>query len=372
MVVLSMIFALGIGEYFFRAIGFNFNPTRSATPIFCTGPTLHDGDGILRRPGPASWRGRPLSSLIQGYVGGEMAYPDEQVVEISYDRLGFRNPVDLNDWEVVVTGDSFVESGYLAYEGIFTSLAARRLGIAIKNLGVSGTGPIFQTAYVRKYGKAPSTRHAVHCFYDGNDMMDLTREAQTTNYVLRTGHPMGGGNQSSLFVALCERLRPIQHGVAPTLGPDRVPNAVLVVGARAHAATIGALPPRWDDFSKERQELLVAALAEWKRTAHSFGLQAWVVLIPHRHRVLHRYLRASETNRPLPVWQPNDFGTPMARICADLGIRFIDTQPRLQGEMDAGQIPYNLFGDGHLSAYGSQVVAGVLADALELELRYDK
>jgi hypothetical protein len=42
------------------------------------------------------------------------------LLEAAYDRDGFRNP-DLEDWQVVVIGDSLTEQGYLPEEDLFTS-----------------------------------------------------------------------------------------------------------------------------------------------------------------------------------------------------------------------------------------------------------
>ncbi len=363
---LSLLFTLGVGELSFRVVGFNFEAPTPELPIFNQYPSVHDGNGILRRPGPACWRGKPLSSYLRLRGGSDNAYPDERTIEVRYDRLGFRNPPDLTDWEVVVTGDSFVESGYLAYEDIFTTVAARRLGLRIKNLGVAGTGPIFQTAYVRKYGKARSTRQAVLSFFEGNDVTDLCREVQITNYIRHTGHPLGGNpKQVSLIVALQDGLRRLNQPATDNSSPKLKTNAVLITGNREYPALISSsLPPRWENLSRDKQELLVAALAEWGKTARAQGMQPWVLYVPGSRRVLHDYLHYADTNSPMSRSQPSPFAPHLERICAAQGILFINPLPALRREVAAGQVPCNLMGDAHLSACGSRVVGEVLAGAL--------
>jgi hypothetical protein len=369
--VLSVVFTLAFGETIFRIAGWNFDALPAEVPIFNRPPDFHAGDGILRRRGPASWRGKPLSSLIQFSWGNKNAFPGEQSIEIRYDHLGFRNPPELTDWEVVVTGDSFVESGYLPYEDIFTTLAAERLGIRIKNLGVSGTGPVFQTAYVRNYGKAPSTRHAVLCFFDGNDVSDLFHEVQNTNFIRRTGHRMGRSKQSSMLVAIQDRVRRLTQLARRDQSQSNVmPNAFFVTSNQTYPVAVWPIPPpRWEDLKIERQEIVSAAFANWSDTVRAQRMQPWVMCIPDGRRVFQGYLRYADTNSPMAQWQSSEFGPHLARICAELDIRFIDTFPVLRHEVEAGRVPYNLFGDVHLSAAGSRVVAEVLADALQNEVQ---
>lgn len=205
---LSTAFLLAICEVAFRAVGFDFehlNDPGDELPIYYRTPTLHAGEGIFRRPGPASWRGKPLSEFLRIRWGSESTYADEKPVVIQYDALGFRNPAALTDWEIVVAGDSFVELGFLPYEELFTTIAARRLGVRIKNLGVSGTGPLSQMFYVQHYGRGASTKDAVLCFFEGNDLSDLDREIRSTELFRATGHPLERPKQMSLLKALCEQ-----------------------------------------------------------------------------------------------------------------------------------------------------------------------
>lgn len=373
LVVLSSLLTLAIGELAFRSIGYDFERPHPSHPPFFYRPTVHDGDGTRRRLGPAVWRGKPLSLLVQNFADVKNAYPDEREVEIYYDRTGFRNPPELNDWDVVIVGDSFVESGYLPYEQIFTSVAATRLGVRVKNLGASGTGLVWHTAYLRKYGKAASTRHAVLSFYDGNDVADLSREIQMTNFFHQTGQPFGGNAQVSLIVALKERLLRAKPSMHPPVLRDLGTNAVLVVGDRDYPVTISRtlVPASWERLPNEQQEMVVAALTEWARTARAHGMQPWVMCIPDRIRVFHGYLRCADTNHPLTRWQPEFFGPPLARICTNLNIGFIDPYPALRREMEAGMLTYNLIADGHLTVHGSRIVGEVLAANLgnQLELK---
>lgn len=208
LVILSTASVLAISEVAFRAASFDFdrlNAPGDELPIYYRPPMFHAGQGIFRRSGPASWRGKPLSAFMRIRWGDQSAYPNEQPVEIQYDALGFRNPADLTNWEVVVTGDSFVELGYLPYEELFTTIAAKRLGIRIKNLGVCCIGPVSETFYVKNYGKAASTKDAVLCFFEGNDVVDLDLELRNAEAFRATGLPFERPKQASLLKALSDQ-----------------------------------------------------------------------------------------------------------------------------------------------------------------------
>ncbi len=91
-------------------------------------------------------------------------YRDEAAITLTYDTNGFRNSLDLTDWEIAVIGDSFVELGFLPDEELVTSHLARLLGVRVKNLGVSDTGLLTYNHYLKSYATSPATRHVMVFF----------------------------------------------------------------------------------------------------------------------------------------------------------------------------------------------------------------
>jgi len=367
LVILSSTLWFAAFEALFRVAGFDFerfNEPGDEVPIYYRQPTLHAGGGIFRRPGPASWRGRVISAYLRIHGTSAGPYADERPVLAEYDAFGFRNPMELTNWEVVVTGDSFVELGYLPYEDLFTTLAAKRLGLRIKNLGVSCTGPISQTFYVTNYGKAASTKDAVLCFFEGNDLQDLDREIRNTESFRATGHPWEHQKQVSLLKALCDRFgTPRRTADLPVA--QVTPNAFLIAGNQERPTTVYGVPPAWDRISPRRQEAVVRALANWAAAVRSMGMRPWVMYLPDSHRVFHGWIRFTDPNSPMARWKPGEFVAHLGAACTNLAIGFIDTLPALRREVEAGRLPYNLVGDTHLSVEGTRVVADVLAERLK-------
>jgi len=369
LVLLALAFVLASAEVVFRIIGFDFrrlDHPGDDVPIYYRRATLPAGDGVFRRPGPATWRGRVLCSYMRMRGAPEGPYTNEQPVTAFYDASGFRNPSDLADWEVVVTGDSFVELGHLDYEDLFTTIAGKRLGLRIKNLGVSGTGPISQTFYVKKYGKSRSTKEAVLCFFEGNDLEDLNRELRNRELFRTVGRTWELPKQESLTRALYDRLRLRRRAAYPTVPQETViPNAVLTNGTPEHPMTVYAPPPVWDHVSHTTRDNLVRALADWRDTVRTNGMRPWLMYIPDSLRVFHGLIRYTETNAQGAAWTAGDFSSHLGAACTNFGIGFINTLPALRREAEAGRIPYNLVGDTHFSRDGARIVADVLADRLK-------
>jgi hypothetical protein len=365
LVVLSTMLSLVILEGGFRVVGFDFDSLGKPgndIPIYYRRPTVQAGDGVFRRPGPASWYGKVLAGYMRMNGANEGPYADEQPVLAEYDALGFRNPTNLTDWEMVVTGDSFVELGYLPYEELFTTLAGKRLGVGVKNLGVSGTGPISQNFYVKHYGKTASTKDAVLCFFEGNDLEDLSRELRNRESFRATGHTWEHRPQVSLITAVCTRLR--SRARATAVSPVGItPNAALLNGSAERPMTVYGRPPTWNRLGRTQRDALAGALRSWADDVRSNGMRPWVVYLPDSHRVFHGFIRY--TNSPVALWQPGEFASGLGASCTNLGIGFIDTFPALRREVEAGRVPYNLIGDTHLSREGSRVVAEVIADAFQ-------
>jgi hypothetical protein len=129
--------------------------------------------------------------------------------------------------------------------------------------------------------------------------------------------------------------------------------------------TVYGAPPAWDRLNQKKREAVIQAMADWAETVRSQNMRPWVMFLPDSHRVFHGMIRYADTNGAVARWAPGEFGAHLGAACSNLNIRFIDTFPTLRKKAEAGEVPYNLVGDTHLSREGSRIVAEVLADALK-------
>lgn len=365
---LATVLAFEVG---FRLVGHDFSGKLAAWeahPIYYRLPREPVGPVFFHRSGPATWVGNVLSQGFRARWGdaGD-PYPDEPAITAHYDRDGFRNPDDLEEWEVVVVGDSFSELGYLADEDLFSSQLARRLGVRVRNLGVSYTGPLAQRFYLEEYGASPALEHAILVFFEGNDLVDLAAERAALQRRRQSGTRPERviAPQTSLLRHLRERL----------LSEPSLPSAPDWDGfLERHQAwfrseggeipvTLNFRPPGHDDMP-ERQAF-EDALAAFAGTAERLGAAAWLVYMPCKRRALDGHLRFAKSTVPeLVRWRPTDLPDYARRVAVGLGLHFIDLTPAFGAEAARGRLLYNGLWDTHLNRAGSHLTGKLIADAV--------
>jgi len=359
-------------EALFRALDWDFSGERaaqSAHPIFYRLPSEPLGPVFFRRPGPDTWVGNVLSQGFRAQWGDRAAdpFPNEPVVRVDYDRDGFRNPDDLAAWEIAVMGDSFTELGQLAWEDLFTTELARRLGLRVKNLGASFTGPLSHRLFLERFGASPALEHALLVFFEGNDLEDLGHERAAFRRWRRTGvRPRRSiVPQTSLF-------RHLQGRLAARPAPQEEPawSDLLEIRKAYFASEAGEIPVTLNDTPPGRDgvpqpQAFTRALAAFAGTARRLGATPWLVYMPCKRRALHGHLRFGERTEPdLVEWTPTDLPDFVREQAEGLGMSFVDLTPALLAEAARGRLLYNPVWDTHLNRAGSHRVARELAEAL--------
>jgi hypothetical protein len=310
--------------------------------------------------------------------GDDGVYADAPSVSADYDAAGFRNPASLDDWEIAVVGDSFTELGFLPYDELFTTLLGHELGVRVKNLGVSYTGPASQTYYLHEWGKAASTTDVVLVFFEGNDFSDLASEQRSVDVARASGAPstppwdvrtlvQALPKQTSFVTAVHRWLTgalPVIAGAVPPGG--RRPgdtNAVFIAEGTRTAVTLERqMPPPSAGLRPVDRTLLDDALWSYDDTARRLGLRPWLAFMPCKRRVLEGALAWNVGASILPF--PAGIAELVERTATSHGVRFVDLTPALRRETAAGRLTYNTVWDTHLNRLGAETVAGVLASAL--------
>jgi hypothetical protein len=373
--IVSLLITLALVEVTFRLTEYDFGGRLKAfekIPIFQRIPTVPVGEIYFRRQGPAVWEGKVLEAALKRLKIADKAYVDEVPVKAYYDSLGFRNPEDLADWEIVVVGDSFTELGYLHYEDLFTTRMGELLGLKVKNLGASYAAPLTYNFYLSEYGKSANTKHAVMVFFEGNDLKGLIQENKFLANLLETGErPYRNVLQSSFVVALYELVADFADRFSnKSLDPaDRYfRNAYYEpkgLGLEPIAVSVGCTPPNVSDLSDEHKQFLDDAISGWAETSRSHGLTPWFVYMPVKRRVLEGHLKfPDDTHYKVTDCKLSDFPALMEELADSHGIKFIDVTPALVAETNKGKLTYNPILDTHLNLHGSHIVGDVLASEI--------
>ncbi len=366
----ALLCCVGIAEVCFRVIGYDFNQTSArleAIPPFYRIPTEPFARYFFKRPAKTSWNGQVIRSQMDVLGIDSNAYKDEATVDLNYDSDGFRNSDALDDWEIVVVGDSFTELGNLSDEQLFTSLLATATGNGVKNLGASYTGTRTQIQYLSSFGKSDSTRIAMLAFFEGNDIEETVSEVhRKVNIDLGklSLDDFFGDNliQTSLVGFIFDRIT--SASVADLAITRDNANVQLPNGVTARVG-INYMPLNESQLG-EAGAMMQTAISDWADVCRSQGIEPWLVYLPCKHRVLHPLgLRFDvDTNPLLKAWMPSDLPQWINRECQKNDVVLIDTTAALIKSAKDGEMPFNLIYDTHLNAQGSAVVATELANAL--------
>ncbi|MGI9290623.1 MAG: hypothetical protein ACR2QG_05000 [Gammaproteobacteria bacterium] len=335
-------------------------------PIFQRIPTVPVGDVYFRRPGPDYWEGKLLEASMKRLNMADDAYANEVPVKAYYDELGFRNPEDLTDWDIVVVGDSFTELGYLYYEDLFTTRLGEQLGLKVKNLGASFSAPLTYNFYLDEYGKSASTKHAMVVFFEGNDLRGLMAENENLQEYLRTGKRKHRNiRQSSFLIALYDLVTELQSRKNKTGEPVLIRNARFMQSNNPEDAidvSVGCTTNGSEKLSELQINLLNDAVSGWAETARRHGLTPWFVYMPVKRRVLDSRLEfLDDANSKIVGCELSDFPSVVESLVHKHDVRFIDLTPGLIAETRQGRLTYNPVWDTHLNKHGSHVVSDLIA-----------
>jgi hypothetical protein len=124
---------------------------------------------------------RPLPLAGLANVTSVLCIEADGWVTFTADRSGFRNPprpAGEETVDVLLIGDS-VAQGTCVKDDATLAADLRRSGLAVLNLGMHGSGPLFELAILKEYGTRPRFKRLVWVFYEGDDIYNLSREAES-------------------------------------------------------------------------------------------------------------------------------------------------------------------------------------------------
>ncbi len=332
-------------------------PPKSECPIYYRMPdTLFDENRFLKRIGPDQWTGRPLNSILRMKNSRDVAYQDEATFTVSYDADGFRNPVSMKDWDLLVAGDSFVELGSLPDGETITDRLSTETGLRVKNLGVASTAPMNQASYARHFGHAASCRHAVLIWSE----TALAKTSDEWTRMKSGRSPVSLPTDNSLLSAVWGYLR---TKLLPYEGRRVWANASFL---DEHDQPVPVMldppyPKSPEELSHSEIEAMRAAFKHWSETAREMKMMPWLVFLPSKIRVWQGRLSGP---KDLIEWEQNRLPKYVENLCVEFGIQFVDTTSALREASQQGLLVYNPVVDGHSTEVGAEIIAQVTAKAV--------
>lgn len=315
------------------------------------------------------YRHKPHSSF-QGMVAGDLvplfgvANQPKHSVAVRYDHNGFRNEQDLQQADVVVIGDLYVEGGLVSAHETLSTQLGKLLGKTVANLGVFGYGPQQERIVLERYALPLKPKLIVWVFFDGNDLKDAARYADYK----RAPREFMQNDTRFLDRSLVSNLLRRVASLSDVLRRQDAPSAQRrsCRYTRAKQAGDRTLYFVYDGNESEFYDQLPAAQAEIlaaKAAADAAGAGFLLVHATVAFRLAHD-LCESAPDSVLREWKAlDDLPQRMQQLAAQHNIAWLDLGPAFRAAIEAGRFPF-FPDDGHWDAEGHALAAQAIADKL--------
>ena len=322
-----------------------------------------DRSGYVRDPElgyrrEANYRER--GAFVRGNIGEALCLPanSPQPFDLRYDHRGFRNDTDMDRADVVVIGDSYVESPMLPGSSLLTTQLSHRLQMSVANLGMSGYGPEQELVVLKRHALKLQPKTIVWVFFEGNDLSQLDPEDQdvTVEPYARSVHDdywMRSLTRNLLLVSRKAAQGCVSHPDYLRLRgrfQDREGKETVLY----FWEKVGELKPT----DRLRLDRLRSILAEAYDLSRQRGIRLVVAFAPVKHRVHQGLQNFEPLTEEMRKWPLNDLPSDVARMLKSLSpeIEFLDLTLPLREAAAQGVLTY-LPDDTHWTAEGQRVAA---------------
>jgi GDSL-like Lipase/Acylhydrolase family len=329
--------------------------------------TVGIGDLFINRPGQIAPPPNPYDVLSE--------HP------LAWDADGFRVPARPSDrYRVIALGDSYTEAANVASP--WPDVLAARSGLAVRNLGFRGYGPVEELRVFRDYGATAHPQLVIVGFFEGNDLYDEISARWRGPFLLPSL-----ARQS--FAPFDPNARVWE---TTNTGPFQFPVRLSLAGTLYNVAFLDSY--LWwlnGDYADYAQSDNMAALrATWRELRAAAGPACLVVAyLPSAPHIYAPYVvpddraRLMSTMNRLSLAKPgalletsaNDrtFEAVMARLdnqrdaiarlAAELKLPFVDLVPAFKSAAVRGEYLYYAY-DTHWNQAGHSLAGQTLADFL--------
>ena len=274
--------------------------------------------------------------------------------DVRYDRHGFRNETDLEQANIAVLGDSFVEAPTISTSMTMTSILARLTGRTVANLGLSAYGPQQELAVLMRYAAPLRPSVIVWAFYEGNDFKDMARYEQRRAQLRDAERRHVRAEASLAWNALLAVQRVVRGCTTP---PTQALPSGMLPGSRPIRMQFIPPPSLPGDKEIETLATIFSDAYAWARRIDSRLL---VVFVPTSFRVHHDLVDCRDCPATL-----DDVSRPIERMLQTVSrdIEYLDLTGPLREAARRGQLVYRP-DDTHWTEAGHEVAAEALSRLL--------
>lgn len=329
-----------------------------------TAYVLDESLSFRRIPG-LHWSGRPASDIEERYG---LPRSLKKPITFTYDRWGYRNATEIEEADIVLIGDSYVEGWYVSDEQTAASQLAERLGRPVANLGIAGYGTAQELRVLQGDAMDRRPNVAVWFFFEGNDLYNdqsfenamlaaPPRAEETRPYAegLTRHH---GWKQRSFTLNAFRWLRRWAHPLVPNRAPYwgylSVPEDA---SQRIYFADYGGVP--WTEYEENRWARAQTNFMTGIEFAREHGVDLIFLYVPTKYRV-YRDVVEIPAGSPMENWDVwNELTKRFLDFCSTASVPCVDLTGPLQEAAQQGTHVYAPT-DTHWTPEGHALVAAEL------------
>lgn len=283
------------------------------------------------------------------------------------DEHGFNNPRGMHqnhEVSIVLIGDSFTH-GNCVPQGEDIGGLLREGGREVLNLGIRAFGPLEELAILKEYGEPVKPKTVLWFYYEGNDLLDLVKEAEAPlllQYLDPEFSQELRSQQATVDQLFMDYLAVEEEKSIASARKNRTPFHValriakLVDLRRALSSLISKTDNEYLEFDCGLGlPLFSEVLAEANDRVHAWGGQLYFVYLPDWWRI------SGKKQQENLFCRDN-----MLRLLEESEVPLIDFTPVMSAHPDPLSLfPFRIF--GHYTAEGYQLLAEQIETYLEAD-----
>lgn len=305
-----------------------------------------------------------------GNIGAETPdRSDRRWINFETDAQGFRNPNTSATADLIFVGDSFTEAGNVPLEESFATMAADKLRLSARNLGICGLCPPEEAVVLECFGLPCRPKIIVWQIYEGNDLPESWRYQEWAKLGYPPKERQGTSSQEQWSITHMIYRQFVSRKRLWLSGQFKTSSSETIDVRFDPTNPDNTLPFLYDEWGSVKSthpgwSPLTSAIRDGHRLLGNSGSQLVLLFIPTKNHVMDRFVTLDNFSRQrtTSLWPVSDdhlMAGHLRKFCDELSVPFIDATDAMIEAASKGQLVF-LQTDTHLSPLGNEVVCDVL------------
>jgi len=332
-------------------------------------PTIH----------PTSFTKNDMDNLypLAGISNVQTVYCNETGKFLIYksDRYGFNNNDSRwdSDLDILLVGDSYVHGACVNQKDSITGVLKNIHNISALALGIGGSGPLIELAFLKEYLSKITTKKVFWFYYEGNDLENI--EEELSNPILQKYLQLGfsqdlSKRQNEIDIFLKNYSNKMEQEEKKK--SDEVKESLSFTQKLKKVLTLWYLRQKLGlslkggnpyntfykratrEYKADTLDTFKSILSQAKTLLNQRGIELSIVYLPEFERYLSNYQDYKKINPNVDYRQKKK----VVKIINELGIRLLDFDLYIRNQKPLDFFPYKTH--GHFNEHGYKELANFI------------